>query len=229
MIHLDSRLQAVAEFVQGSRCTADIGTDHAYLALALLQQQRAARVIAGDKNPGPYQAACRTVREAGEESRIEVRLGDGLQILKPEEADTICIAGMGGQLISSLLQAAPEMLSAAEHLVLQPMNGAAELRGWLYRAGWRIVDESLAEAEGRIYEIISSVKGEERLPEPLQLLVGPRLLEKRPSLLKRHVGVLLERLKKAAEGMEKSRTAVESEKYRRLLQQKAELEEILKW
>ena len=97
-MHLDDRLQALADFVPEGARAADIGTDHGYLAVALLQQGKANFVVAGDKNRGPYEAAKRTVHEyAISEEQISVRLGDGLEVVKPGEVDTVCIAGMGGR------------------------------------------------------------------------------------------------------------------------------------
>lgn len=226
---MDRRLQALADFVQEGSVAADIGTDHGHLALALVQQGRAERVIASDKNRGPYEAACRSIQEAGLEQSVEVRLGDGLQVLQPGEADTICIAGMGGQLICEILSASPEVLLEARQLILQPMNAAKELRGWLYGHGWNIEDESLAEADGRPYEIISAVHGQAALPSPVLLSIGPRLWEKKPQLLKRHVAELTAKLEKAVQGMEKSRAATASAKYRSLKQQLKELEGYMKW
>ncbi len=226
---MDRRLQALADFVKEASLAADIGTDHGYLALALVRQGRAKRVIASDKNRGPYEAACRSIREAGLEKFIEVRLGDGLRALRPGEADTICIAGMGGQLICEILSASPEVLLEVRQLILQPMNAAKELRGWLYGNGWKIEDESLVEADGRLYEIISAIKGQEALPPSMLLSIGPRLWEKKPQLLKRHLEELAARLEKAVRGMEKSRAATASVKYQSLREQLKELEGYMKW
>ena len=148
-MHLDDRLQALADFVPEGARAADIGTDHGYLAVALLQQGKANFVVAGDKNRGPYEAAKRTVHEyAISEEQISVRLGDGLEVVKPGEVDTVCIAGMGGILMNTILEASPEVTEALKTLVLQPMNGAPELREWLYDHEWHIVDENLVIDDG---------------------------------------------------------------------------------
>ncbi len=228
-MQLDARLQAVAAFVAPGSRVADIGTDHGYLAIALIQQGSAVQVIACDKNAGPYEAAKRTVHEAGLTHEIPVRLGDGLAALSPGEVDTVCIAGMGGVLMSEILTAEPDVLAGVDALVLQPMNGAMELRSWLYAHHWYIADEALALADGRIYEVISARRGRRKMPEPLFLEIGPVLWQKKPELLRHHIESLLFQKKRAAAGMGKSETAKKSRKYQSLLREVKELEEKLKW
>ena len=98
-MRLDGRLAAVAALVPRGARAADVGTDHAYLAIALLNEQDVETVIATDKNEGPCEAARRTISASGFTNRVQVRLGDGLAPLSPGEVDTVCIAGMGGGLI----------------------------------------------------------------------------------------------------------------------------------
>lgn len=228
-MQLDARLQAVADFVESGSTVADIGTDHAYLAIALVQEKEAVRVVASDKNEGPYEAAKRTVREAGLQEIISVRMGDGLASLQPDEVDTICIAGMGGVLMCEILLAGMTVLNAAHTLVLQPMNGAAELRHWLYAHHWYIADEALALADGRIYEIILARKGRRKMPEPLLMDIGPVLWQKKPELLRHHIERLLFQERRVAAGMEKSARAKQSKKYKESIKKIHALEERLRW
>ncbi len=209
---------------------ADIGTDHGHLALALVQQGRAERVIASDKNRGPYEAAKRTVHEyAISEEQISVRLGDGLEVVKPGEVDTACIAGMGGILMNTILEASPEVTEALETLVLQPMNGAPELREWLYDHEWHIVDENLVIDDGRIYEIIKAEKGSRKKPSALDLLVGPKLWKKKPPLLRHHIEALLFQQRRILNGMEKSDRAKGDKRFAQVKRRVRALEERLKW
>ncbi|WP_173443917.1 class I SAM-dependent methyltransferase [Selenomonas ruminantium] len=229
-MHLDDRLQALADFVpEGSRA-ADIGTDHGYLAVALIEQGKSSFVVAGDKNRGPYEAAKRTVHEyAISEEQISVRLGDGLEVVKPGEVDTVCIAGMGGILMNTILEASPEVTEALKTLVLQPMNGAPELREWLYDHEWHIVDENLVIDDGRIYEIIKAEKGSRKKPSGLDLLVGPKLWKKKPPLLKHHIEALLFQQRRILNGMEKSDRAKGDKRYAQVKRRVRALEERLKW
>ncbi|MBQ1460800.1 MAG: SAM-dependent methyltransferase [Selenomonas sp.] len=229
-MHLDERLQALADFVPEGCRAADIGTDHGYLAAALIQQGKASFVVAGDKNRGPYEAAIRTVKEqALMEDQIAVRLGDGLAVLQPGEVDTVCIAGMGGVLIASILEAQPEVTAALGTLVLQPMNGAAELREWLYDNAWHISDENLVIADGRIYEVIKAEKGSRKKPGPLDLLVGPKLWQKKPPLMRNHIEALLFQQRRIINGMEKSDRAKGDKRFAQVKRLVRSLEGRLKW
>lgn len=213
-MRLDNRLAAAAALVPFGTRVADVGTDHAYLAIALKKERGAKLVIVTDKNEGPCAAARRTLAEAGLEESIPVRCGDGLSVLVPGEVDTICIAGMGGELIATILAEDMEVLSHVLRLVLQPMNDAAILRRWLYENSWHISDESLAVADGRLYELIAAEPGMEKMPESWLLTLGPVLWREKPPLLARHAEIQMERLRRILCGMEKSATARESEAYR---------------
>ena len=213
-MRLDNRLAALSALVPYGTRVADVGTDHAYLAIALKKERGAKLVIATDKNEGPCAAAQRTLAEAGLADCIPVRCGDGLSVLVPGEVDTICIAGMGGGLIATILAEGMEVLSHVIRLVLQPMNDAAVLRHWLYENGWHIANESLALADGRLYELIAAEPGMEKMPEPWLLTLGPALWREKPPLLAHHVETQMERLRRILRGMEKSATAKESEAYR---------------
>ena len=121
---MDSRMQAVLNFVAAGSRVADIGADHGYLSIELIKSGRAVKVIATEKNIGPFEALKKNISAAGFENFIEVRLGDGLKIFSAGEVDTICIAGMGGALIAKILDDAPEVVSSARQMILQPMNAA---------------------------------------------------------------------------------------------------------
>ena len=225
---LDARLAAVAAFVpQGSR-VADIGTDHGYLAVALVEEGRAPFVIASDLPVGPCEAARRTVRAEGLEDRIEVRQGDGLTVLQPGEVDTVCIAGMGGVLMTEILAAAPEVWKSLTALVLQPMTGEEELRRYLYAHAWHVADETLVVADDRLYTI-RAARGHRKMPDDVTLAIGPVLLTRRDEYLRQHIESQLFLARRAAAGMEKSERAKKSVKYQAVSQRIKELEEKLVW
>lgn len=223
-MELDARLRAVAALVPTGCRVADIGADHAYLAMHLWQTGRLSGVIAADKNEGPCRSARRTLSAAGLTMDIPVRQGDGLLVLAPGEADVACIAGMGGALIIAILAAAPEVLRTLRRLILQPMNDAPLLRRWLYEHHWHLAAETLAEADGRLYEILAAEPGAVSLPELGLLLIGPCLWEKKPPLLKKHIESLLLKAYRAAAGMEQSPAAMTREEYRKCKAEIAALE-----
>ena len=143
MITLDKRLSAVAALVrQGSRL-ADIGTDHAYLPVHLVQSGVCPSAIASDIGAGPLDAARRTVTENGLTSEIALRLGDGLATVKAGEVEDVAIAGMGGETIVAILEAAPWVQNEGIRLILQPMTRAEDLRRWLLTHGFTILGEHL--------------------------------------------------------------------------------------
>ncbi len=186
-MRLAERLARVADYVIPGVPVADIGTDHALLPVYLVQQGISNRVIAGELNPGPLNAARTTVAHYSLEKHIDIREGDGLQVLQPGEAAVIVIAGMGGAKIRDILAASPEVLKGVKRLILQPQGGEALLRRWLLENNWALTDEELVYEDGRFYVIIVS----EPLPQLLEcpefennlLDIGPRLLEKKHPLL----------------------------------------------
>lgn len=226
-MQLDARLAAIAAFVPHGTVLADIGGDHAYLAATLVMDGVAPRAVVGDLSAGACAAARRTALAQRLTRQIDVRQGDGLSVLAPGEAESIVIAGMGGALIVQILEGAPDVLAGAPTLVLQPMNGAEKLRRWLYAHGWNIVDETLARAGGRLYEIIRAERGAAEVPDDALLQIGARLFEKRDPLLKDHIGNKIEKIARAAAGMRESAAARQSAEYRAAVARLAALRTLL--
>ena len=226
-MQLDARLAATAAFVPHGTVLADIGGDHAYLAATLVMQGSAPRAVVGDLSAGACAAARQTIRTQRLTQQIDVRQGDGLSVLTPGEAESIVIAGMGGALITEILSGAPDVLARVQTLVLQPMNSAARLRRWLYENGWDIVDETLARANGRLYEIIRTERGACEMPAEVLLSIGAKLFEKRDPLLREHIDAQIEKLTRAAAGMGASPTARQSAEHRETVSQIAALRTML--
>ncbi|MBQ7088069.1 MAG: SAM-dependent methyltransferase [Clostridia bacterium] len=156
MITLDKRLSAVAALVrQGSRL-ADIGTDHAYLPVHLVQSGVCPSAIASDIGAGPLEAAHRTVTENGLTSEITLRLGDGLATVSAGEVEDIAIAGMGGETIAAILEAAPWVQNEGIRLILQPMTRAEDLRRWLLSHGFSVLEEHLIRDKHHLYPVLAA-------------------------------------------------------------------------
>lgn len=151
---LSRRLQLILEQIPSSSRLADIGSDHALLPVAAVQQGVVLSAVAGEVNPGPYEAALKQVKESGMTEVIDVRKGDGLDVIAAGEADVITIAGMGGSLIAAILDRGIAKLSPVRRLVLQPNVGEDTLRLWLLEHGWVLVKELILEEDGKIYEIL---------------------------------------------------------------------------
>ncbi len=151
---LSKRLKRIAESIEGYDTIADIGTDHAYLPIYLVKMKKIKRAIASDINDGPVKIAKNRTKQYRVADYIEVRKGNGLDILLPGEADVIIIAGMGGILISDILEHGLEVVRSAEFFVLQPMRDSERVRKWLLKNSFEIFDEDLIKDDGKIYEII---------------------------------------------------------------------------
>ncbi|MCR8845781.1 class I SAM-dependent methyltransferase [Paenibacillus sp. SC116] len=154
IIKLSKRLQQIADWVPMNSRLADIGSDHALLPTYLAKEKRIVKAIAGEVNPGPFDAAVRQVKGSRLESMIEVRRGDGLAVVQAGEVDCITIAGMGGGLIVSILQAGVDKLSGVQRLVLQPNVGEDLVRQWLRDEQWLLKAEHILEEDGKIYEVL---------------------------------------------------------------------------
>ena len=152
---ISKRLETVASFVPQGAVLLDVGSDHAYLPIELVESGKIERAIAGEVVVGPYQSAVKNVETHGLVDKIQVRLANGLAAFEEtDQVSTITIAGMGGRLIATILEEGLDKLSSVNRLILQPNNREDELRVWLQAHGFQIVAESILEEAGKYYEII---------------------------------------------------------------------------
>ncbi|WP_377888455.1 tRNA (adenine(22)-N(1))-methyltransferase [Alkalihalobacillus sp. R86527] len=191
---LSDRLKMVASYVPANSSVADIGSDHAYLPCYLMNQQRISYAIAGEVNEGPFQSAVNQVNRSGFSESISVRKGNGLQVVEPGEVDVITIAGMGGQLIRTILLEGIEKLNGVSRLILQPNVAAHLLRQRLAELDWELVDERILEEDKKIYEVLVFDVGNGDNPyrslsereRAKAILVGPKLAkEKNEAFIKK--------------------------------------------
>ncbi|MFF2447582.1 tRNA (adenine(22)-N(1))-methyltransferase [Neobacillus sp. NPDC058068] len=178
---LSVRLATVAKYVAKGATIADIGSDHAYLPCYLAKNAGIRFAIAGEVAAGPFQSAEKNVLSEGLSDTISVRMGDGLEVIQPGEVDCITIAGMGGALITSILENGKDKLGSVKRLVLQPNISAISIRNWLLANNWELVDEEIIEEDGKIYEILIAEKGDPDKPyktnKDMGLLLGPFLVK----------------------------------------------------
>ncbi|MBR5190562.1 MAG: SAM-dependent methyltransferase, partial [Clostridia bacterium] len=142
---LDSRLMAIARLVRKDKVFADIGTDHAYLPVYLVEKGIINKAIAADLRVGPLDNAKETVISHNFTEKIELRLSDGLDNFSENEAQEIAVAGMGGLLISSFIERTKWLKNSNIHLILQPMTHVEDLRKTLFDNGFVIDNEVVAE------------------------------------------------------------------------------------
>ena len=217
---IDDRIKSILNFVEKNNRVADIGTDHGYLAIELARKNISDFIVASDKNFGPVQAAKKSIYAAGFEKIISVRQGDGLKVLQKNEVDTICIAGMGGNLICEILNESPEILSTTENLILQPMNATEKIYNWIEENNFFVADIDLAESNGIIYEIIFAAKSSDKISLPTRK-------EKSP-LLKKFLEQRLKKFRRIELEMMKSPAAISTEKFLQIQNKISELQSEIK-
>ncbi|WP_132742940.1 tRNA (adenine(22)-N(1))-methyltransferase [Scopulibacillus darangshiensis] len=186
-IQLSERLRRVAAFIRQGAVLADIGSDHAYLPCFACQTGLAAKAVAGEVNEGPYRSAITKVQSLCLEKAVQVRMGNGLEVIdKADAVDTIVVAGMGGGLIRTILDEGTSKLSDNMTLILQPNVGSDTLRRWLDSHSWDVSDEDILEEDGHIYEIIvARYNQQHRGLNGRELLMGPKLLQSRGDVFKK--------------------------------------------
>ncbi len=183
-LELKGRLKLIADKVPECGTVADIGTDHAYLPIYLIRQGKCKKAVASDVRTGPVQVANRNISKYKLKDRIETRMGSGLETIGKNEADAIIIAGMGGTLLSELLEADAEKVCGDAVLILQPMNDLDIVRKWLYEHKFNIFDEELSAEGNKIYCVMAArFDGRTKPYEDFQLHVGECLIKKQDPLL----------------------------------------------
>ncbi|EOY7241541.1 TPA: tRNA (adenine(22)-N(1))-methyltransferase TrmK [Clostridioides difficile] len=181
---LTDRLLKIASLVSDGKKIADIGTDHGYIPVYLLKEGKAPFAVLADVNKGPLDNAHKEVIQNNLLDKVDLRLGSGIEILEIGEVEEVIIAGMGGILISELLEAKKEVAHNVEKLILQPMQAQEELRYYLLNNGYEILEEVLVREDFRIYEIIvAKYTGKNTIIEDeIYYEVGIKLLENKDSL-----------------------------------------------
>ena len=153
-IHPRERLSCAMELLSGARLVADVGCDHGRLSCALIQSGAASRCIAIDISEPSLNKAARLARQIGISDCVETRLGDGLAPLAAGEAGAIAILGMGGTLMTQILDVSPP-LKGASVCVLQPMRAVEDIRRWLYARNYPVLDDRVVLDTGRYYQVFS--------------------------------------------------------------------------
>jgi len=173
-LKLSNRLMTVISMVTPGHIVADVGTDHGYVPIYLVEEKIAPKAFAMDVNEGPLSIAKSHIEEIGLSAQIETRLSDGVRALKPQEADTVVIAGMGGMLIKKILEEGLETISMLKELVLSPQSDLREVRLFLKDNRISITKEKMIFEDGKYYWVLHCVPQTECVETDVPSIVSER-------------------------------------------------------
>jgi len=172
---INKRLIAVAEYVSDNSKVIDVGCDHAFLCIYLVQNKKNVFCIASDVNEGPLKQARKNIDQYNLTDKIEVRLGSGLDTID-NDVDTVVISGMGGKTICNILKDGRDKLDCINELVLSPNSDFYIVRKCISDLGYTIESEQIVQDKGKFYPIIHLQKGNKRYTKK-QLLLGVNIKE----------------------------------------------------
>lgn len=191
MVRLSQRMQALADMVTPGHTLCDVGCDHGFLPIYLVQTKQISRAVAMDVATGPLSTAQKHIAEAGLSQQIITRLSDGLQKLQPDETDTILIAGMGGGLILHILSQSQKVAKSAKELILQPQSEVYQVRAYLFSEGYELLEENMVLEDGKFYPMMKvryfQKPNAKEKPSELELYFGKKLLEEKNTVLKEYL------------------------------------------
>lgn len=198
-IPITDRLKTVAEMIGETGVLCDIGCDHGYLPIYLLQHNKIKKAYACDLRDGPLKTASKNIVAFHMKDVIQTVKSDGLKELGGIDFDVISICGMGGRLISEILETSLEIAKRAQFMVLQPQSEIPVLRKFLAENGFVIRDERIAIEDRRFYVIMSVSKGVEPNSDEMSLLLGRKLLDSNDSITQQYLKKELARFQKILE------------------------------
>lgn len=209
---ISKRLLCCASMVQPGSRVADIGTDHGYLGIYLLQSSAARHVIACDLRKDPLENARRNAKLFGVDGEMKLRLSDGLEKILPDEVDTVVMAGMGGDLIQKILSQCPWRKREGLQFILQPQSAGNVLRRWLCEDGFEIRREEPVQDGHFLYTVMELRQGEPSPLTPGTEYASPALLKGESPL----VGMYLARVETALQETVRGLTNAEKQRPERL-------------
>ena len=209
---ISKRLLCCASMVTPGSRVADIGTDHGYLGIYLLQTGAARHVIACDLRKDPLENARRNAKLFGVDGEMELRLSDGLEKIRPDEVDTVVMAGMGGDLIQKILSQCPWRKREGLQFILQPQSAGNVLRRWLCEDGFEIQREEPVQDGHFLYTVMDIRQGEPAPLTPGTEYASPALLASKSPL----VGTYLARVENALQETVRGLTNAEKQRPERL-------------
>lgn len=224
-MQISKRLQRVAVQVQSGGVVADIGCDHGFTSIYLIENHLAKQVIAMDINEGPLERAKEHIRQFQMEKDISVRLSDGAKKLQPGEVDSILISGMGGGLICKILQDSKEVILGTKELILSPQSETYLVRQLLHEMGFFIDYEEMLVDQGKYYNIIHAIQGKQHFWQPEEYIYGKYLIEQKDTVLLAFLGKEQKRVQAILRGMKGKSLSENSSRQRVELEKQLELME----
>lgn len=186
-MEVSKRLTAIANEVSKGNVVCDVGTDHGYLSIYLIKNNISPKVIAMDVAKGPLSKAQDNIKAYNCSEQIETRLSDGVAELKKDEAKTIVIAGMGGILITEIMQRGREIFESVEELIVSPHTDIELVRKFLLSSGFMLKNEIMINDEGKNYVIMKAVHGDSENYSECEMKFGPLLLSNKNEILEKHL------------------------------------------
>ncbi len=219
MVKLSRRMEAVASMVTPGNRVCDVGCDHGYVSIFLVQSGKAPSAIAMDLREGPLAHARENICENELSDKIETRISDGVCGLSVGEADTVIIAGMGGELVLHILKDSPDIFRSVKEFILQPQSEIHKVRKYLRKHNFEIVEEDMILEEGKFYPMFRVIPVEEcswdhLLPTTKKVcdMYGPLLLRDGNVTLRKYLvkeNKNLESLKKKLQSQDKTDSVAE--------------------
>lgn len=226
-MQLSKRLSAVASLItEGSRL-ADIGTDHGYVPIALVECGKIPSAVAMDVNRGPLERAQEHIREKHLEDRIKTRLSDGVKALEVGEADAVLIAGMGGMLVIRILDAGRKHWASVKEWILQPQSDLDKVRRFLAEEGFEITAEDMVKEDGKYYPMMRVVYGSAYTCEEKEYYFGRLLIENRNMVLKEWLAREEKKMEQVIDGLSVQTSDTARERKEELLKYLALVREVL--
>lgn len=225
---ISKRLKSVVNLVDKNSIPVDVGTDHCYVPIALIESGKCKEAIATELNSGPYKIAEQNIKAKGLSNNIDLRLGFGLDPIKPGEVDTIIISGMGGNTIVEILKGAPKVVEKAHSFVFQPMTAEDELRRFLVKSNFKITEEQIVKEGHKFYQVIKSTHGFMQVEQDVFYEIGFVLPYKKDPVYKSFLltkihkySIILNNLKRASSSNVKKKQIIGDKL--------TKLKEVLKW
>ena len=228
-MQLSERLNTILSLVSQSKCVADVGCDHGFVSIELINRKIAENVIAMDIRQGPLMRAQEHIMQTHLSDKIQTRLSDGVAALKPGEADSLIIAGMGGNLVIHILENGKETVKDMKQCILQPQSEIQKVRKYLRENDFKIIEEKMVFEDGKYYPMmkvrppVADIAGEDtevKCWDTVQLKYGKLLLEKQHPVLREYLEREIRIYQSILEGLK----AKDSDRIR---QRKEELEQEL--